>query len=325
MVDGRVSEGRFVSHVSYGAYASAVLFEAQANFEAAESAYQEALRYDTQSPQIWTRLGSVRCASRKPGAESAFDTAEQLDPQFALLWYERGICALRQRQAESALEYARIALALDPEHLATTKLIADSFVTLELPGQAMRYLDALVALHPNMPMARHWREALRTTLTAPASTSGELAAIDRAILNQELELARQRALEMGLSEAQLAARKALLGETAQALEQAGLVRAADPADGTAWVTEVAAADLLRKEDAFERALTSLDENPTTPSPLGQILFADLLKRRVGPDAARAWLKVVPAEVVDDELLERHKARLEHELTEAGRREDAPPK
>jgi hypothetical protein len=316
MVDGRVSDGRFVSHVSYGAYASAVQLEAQADFEGAEGAYQEALRYDMQSPQIWTRLGSVRCASGKSEAESAFDKAEQLAPEFALVWYERGVCELGRGESKSALERALTALALDPEHLPTTKLIADCFVALGRPGQALRYLDALVALHPHVPMATSWREALRATLGASGAGSAELAAVDRAILNHEPELARQRALELGLSESQLAARRALLGETAEALEQAGLVRAADPADGTAWATELAAADLLRKEAAFERALSALDENPVAPSPLGQILFADLLKRRVGPDAARAWLNAAPVETVGDELLKRHRARLEHELAGA---------
>lgn len=325
VVDGRVNEGRFVSHVSYGAYASAVLLEAQGDFEAAEAAYREALRFDAKSPQLWTRLGSVRCASGKPGADSDFAEAEQLSPDFALLWYERGVCDLRQGRKPSALEQALTALALDPQHLPTTKLIADCFVALGRPKQALRYLDALVALHPHLPLAAHWRESLRAALGSPEPGSAELSAVDRAIVAHEPELARQRALELGLGEAELAARGALLGNAAQALEQAALVRAADPADGTAWATELAAADLLRQEAAFDRALTALAEEPVTPSPLGRILFADLLQRRVGPDAAKAWWKAAAAEAGGDELLARHKARLQAELANAASRAEATEK
>jgi len=314
VVDGQAFEGRFVSHISYGAYAQAAHLEALGDYAAAEAGYSEALRSDPNSPQIWVRLGSVRCAMARPEAEAAFESAEHLQEAFSTLWYERGVCALARKKPKTALEAGRRALSLDPQHLLTTKLIADALVALGKPDDARRYLDALAAQNPDMPIVEVWRAQLVRTREKPAEASTLLRSLDRALLADDVEAARHLALDLGLSESELAARALALGKSRIALDHGQLVLAADPGDATAWITTLAAADLTRDEQAFRTALQALGDTPTQPGPLGRMLFAELLGRRVGPEAARAWLRAAPEEEGDDPLLDQHRGRLQQELS-----------
>ncbi len=319
VVDGRVEEGRFISPVSYSAYARAAGLEALQQLEAAEAAYQEALRFDPYSPEIWTRLGTVRCASGRQDAREAFDEAERIAPDFAPLWYERARCELGHDQAALALESAQRSLSLDPDYLPTTKLIADALTKLGRRDAAARYLDALVALYPHVPAVLKWRADLAGKDESGKDESVEarraaLARLDQALMGDQLAEAREIALDQDVSESELAARSVALGKVRSGLEQARALRAADPADGTAWVAELCAADLVGDEAQFSRALHALAESPGLPGPVARILFADLLKRRVGAEAARSWLAATPGGTHVDPLVTRNEARLERELS-----------
>jgi hypothetical protein len=50
-----------------------------------------------------------------------------------------------------------------------------------------------------------------------------------------------------------------------------------------------AADLLRDDAAFERAIAGMASAPARLSPLAEALMAELLDRRVGADAKKAWV------------------------------------
>ena len=319
VVDGQVQEGRFISPVSYSAYARAAQLEALQQYPEAEAAYEEALSFDTASAEIWTRLGSVRCASGKSDADEAFEQAAELEPEFSTLWYERGRCSLQRGKPAQAKEQALRALALDPYHLPTTRLIVATFVRLKQSANALRYLDAAIALYPNLASLKSDKHAIALGAGAtPAKRPGspepvQLEDIDQALLREATDEARQLALALGLSQSELGARALSLGKPKVALEHANQVQQADPNDGTAWVTVLSTADLLRDNALYVAALNALDEEPTTPSALGVVLLAELLKRRVGVDAARAWLQAVPNTEPENALVMQQRRRLESEL------------
>jgi tetratricopeptide (TPR) repeat protein len=330
VVDAKVSEGRFVSHVSYAAYARAAQLEAEGDLVGAEAAYQEALRYDPQSPQIWTRLGAVRCASRPQDASAAFETSLRIDPDYAPLWYEQARCYLQRDNPSAALEAVQRAMKLDPEHVETSQLMAEVLVALKRPEDAQRYLNALAARYPELSVAGRARSHQDTEQPETEERSSEraatqgaqrstLQALDQALLAGDMKSARQHGLELDLSLSEIAARAILLGRALSALEQAREVSAADPENAAAWVIQLAASDLTRNEAAFESILAT---PPSTPEPLGsgsRLLFAELLKRRVSAQAARAFLKATRPSFADkraphNALLSEHQERLERELS-----------
>lgn len=329
VVDGRVQDGRFIGPDSYAAYARGAQLEALERYPSAEKAYEEALALDPNSVGIWTRLGSVRCASGQPAADEAFEQAERFDPDFAGLWYERARCSLRREQPKAANAAALRALSLDPLHLPTTTLVVETFLRLKQAGSALRYLDAAIALNPGLVTLEYWKRAIvREGASAKGfvpskDASPGLEELDRALLNDTTDEARQLALALDLPEGEVAARAVALGKTGAGLERANHVHQADPADGTAWVTVLSSADLSRDEALYQAALNALDEAPTTPSPLGTVLFADLLKRRVGEDAARAWLHAAAARAPDDPLVTAQLRRLELELGDTSQGDVAP--
>src|SRR6185503_17134008 len=96
---------------------------------------------------------------------------------------------------------------------------------------------------------------------------------------------------------ELAARAAALGRGEIARSQAELVLGADPADGTARVALAVCADLAGDDPALARAMAELpparDARLVAVSPLARLLLAELLSRRVGGEAAQAWLGTHP--------------------------------
>jgi hypothetical protein len=84
-------------------------------------------------------------------------------------------------------------------------------------------------------------------------------------------------------------RAAALGIASLAREQAELVMAADPADASARIALAAAADLRGDEASLAGALKEMPRRSTPPSRLACWLFAEVLERRVGKEAALAWL------------------------------------
>src|SRR5262249_6370554 len=88
---------------------------------------------------------------------------------------------------------------------------------------------------------------------------------------------------------ELALRAAALGVLALAREQGELVLGADPADASARIALVAAADLRGDLGAIGDLMRAMPRALTPVSPLGRWIFADVLRRRVGAAAARAFL------------------------------------
>jgi tetratricopeptide (TPR) repeat protein len=314
--DGQATAGPYISDQAYAAYARGALLEASGEYQNAATAYEQALADLPESAAIWVRLAAVRCRLGA-SAERELAEARQLDPEYAPLWREWAQCRLGRGQTAQARVLAERALALDPDDEQTTLILASVEDRL---GNAQRAGELLVAQGLRSPgSGAVWRAALElaertkdATLTRlaraglgraglPDPTLGArsarsralLATIDRALLSGELDLARQLAPRARLSAGALAVRAAAAGAARAALDQADFVLDSDPANADAWTAGLVAADLLDDEPSFEKGLARWSPAMGTPSPEAARLYGDLLERRVGAPAARAWSTARP--------------------------------
>jgi Tfp pilus assembly protein PilF len=321
MVAGHRVEGRFVADEAYAAYLKGVVLETQGQVDAAMAAYGEAIEHDPDSAELWTRLGALRCAdaaksaaSSKRGPWDAFMRASEIDPTYEETWTERARCHLKRGELDLAERAARGAVSLDPDRPEPAILLA---LVLERQGhvdEARRWLDGLVAREPRSIVAHEAmvsfaartqddvrRQASEDALTqlrpradgkAPHRDSASLSEVDKALERGDFDRARRLALAARISSGALALRAAALGSVSFA-----------PADGDARVAATVAADLQRDDAALERTVASIPRIATPLSPLATLLMAELLSRRIGAEAHRAFLQAAgPLPKSDDPLL-----------------------
>jgi len=318
-VDGQLIEGRYIPPRAYALYAIGTDLEAHGDLRQALAAFELAQGDDGESPEIWTRIGALRC---KLGgdAEDAFRRALGVDDAYEPAWRAWARCAAAQGKLEEALDHAEVAVRLDPNQEDAILLRADLLERLGRVEDARRALRALVVRRPRS--VGGWRAlaalAMRAGDTAEAERAARrvreivprhqaalakdlpglrpLAELDTALRVGDLRSARKLAREAGLPPAELAVRAAALGRAAEARAQAELVLGADPASASARVALAAAADLAGNDAGVAEAWSGLPgpgEPLTPPSPLARLLFAELLARRVGDEAALAWLGQPP--------------------------------
>jgi tetratricopeptide (TPR) repeat protein len=358
MIDGRAVEGRFISEYAYALYAIAADAEAHGDLTTALGAFEAAAQEDEESPQIWTRIGGLRCRIREEAARApeAFERARELDPDYEPLHREQAECALLRRRIDEARGHAARAVELDPNSEEPTLLYAS---ILEASGRRAEAQTALRELAIRRPTSLRALRALRdlsarmgdtitaeqaseklTRLAGPSSTSSEstggrppgapsgeirasaLGAVDAALANGDLQAARRLGRRARVLSSELAVRAAALGRASIAREQAELVLGADPSDSSARIALAVAADLAKDAALLERALADLPPAAgpplPLPSPLARLLFAELLDRWTGLDAARAWLGPEGAagarvQVPADPLLARVEKRVRERL------------
>jgi hypothetical protein len=113
--DGDVVEGRFVDPEAYAAFLRGAIAEASGHHDEALAAYGDAAMLEPASPEVWTRIGDVRCQvdPRGSGAEDALSRALALEPGYAPAWAVRARCALQRGDASTASAAAARAAALD--------------------------------------------------------------------------------------------------------------------------------------------------------------------------------------------------------------------
>lgn len=314
IVDGVPVEGRFVNASAYAAYIEAADREARGDVPGALVAYRSVTERDPGSVLPWVRVGALRCAQGEVrDAREAFGEAEERAPRFEPLWRARAECALAAGDAPSALAAARRAVAERPRRVETVLLLVDALRKSDQSDEAFRYLVSLAVQHPNH---RGVWEAIRDATDDPVwvaraemrldalvaraelddatkpldltHDTGDWAEVDRALRRGELDAARRAMRRARLDHRLLAARALLIGEAELALREAGLRLSANPDESDARVAFALAADLTADDAALSDALGPLPSRPESLSPSGQILMAELLARRVGPDAAAAW-------------------------------------
>ncbi|MBI4706002.1 MAG: tetratricopeptide repeat protein [Deltaproteobacteria bacterium] len=307
--DGQQVAGRFIPAEAYAEYARGAEAEARGSDREALAAFLAAAESDEHGAELWARVGAVRCRLRDAEAEEAFARAESLDPGYAPLWHERGLCAERWGRMGDACSALDRALSLDPDREETTIAYARALDRHGEAAAAGRFLRALVVRSPGSAAAwsalaelserRHedaWARHARLRLAVlEARRSGRRAAegaawdaVEAALLAGDLGGAREQAKRRRLSARQLAPRAIALGRPAVAAEHASLLLEADPADSDARVTLAAAASLLGEPDRARSLMQSLPDDAAELSPAGRALLGELLVRHVGAAAAQLW-------------------------------------
>ncbi len=313
--DGVHTQGRFIPYEAYAYYARGVDAEGHGDLRLAIQLYREAGAIDEKSAELWTRLGAAVCAyaPKSDVAGEAFSRAEEIDPRYEPLARARARCAASAGRIDEALAHAARAVALDPGQDDAVVLQASLLERAGRVVDAERLLDALVIERPTSIQgwlaryelalrrrdtitAEHAARALRQRsprlagrVESEVRALAPLAEVDAALSAGNLDAARKAARHARLPSPELAVRAAALGVASLARDQAALVLGADPSSSSARIALAVAADLAGDTTQLAAALDIPRDTVTVaPSPLARLLFADLLVRRAGREAARAY-------------------------------------
>ncbi len=127
IVDGRIEEGRFIEPNAYAAYLRGAIAEAHADYGVALSEYQLASKIDPSDPEIWTRIGEVRCivSSHDLQARVAIREALIRDEDYAPAWEARAACEIARDVDHVDVEMSAARGAeLDPKSTRAQTLLA---------------------------------------------------------------------------------------------------------------------------------------------------------------------------------------------------------
>jgi len=122
--DGQLVHERFVTPEAYASFLDGVLAEEKGDLRAALKAYSSALEEDDEDPEIWARLGEVRCRldAKDPEADRALSRALKMDPTYASALAAKARCALVRGDATGATTVAASAAAQDPKNVGLEAL-----------------------------------------------------------------------------------------------------------------------------------------------------------------------------------------------------------
>jgi tetratricopeptide (TPR) repeat protein len=267
IADGVRYQGRFVNAEAYAAYLMGVEREAQGEFNEALAAYLEAHAEDPDSPEIWARIGAVRCFSSAPSkgpaaARASFERGLRTEPAYFGNYFERARCAERARDYPSALRDATAAVARQPEDEAANLLVA----------------RVLQALGKNVE-ARAWLEAYRSYHTATIATERALASARSPGSARATEAPSSGAPATHARSGAFAELGS--GRNERARQRAELELEADPSNSDAWIATLVACDALHDEACFEAAISRLQTPSLAPSSTALGYLRELLARRAG--------------------------------------------
>ncbi len=181
--EDRSTEGRYVEPAAYAAFLRGVLAEASGGPKEALDAYEEAAGLDPHTPEIWTRIGAVRCRLDRADAraDKAFSRALGLDPGHARAWTAKAECARSRGDDAGAREAASRAVALDPDADDANALLLEA--RLGRDPQARTALVALTLTAGDRVLAwetlARWAES-SGDVTLRVRALGELARIEPA-------------------------------------------------------------------------------------------------------------------------------------------------
>jgi tetratricopeptide (TPR) repeat protein len=176
--DGHVVEGRAIEADAYAAFLSGAIAEASGSGREALLWYERAARLDAHGPEIWTRVGAVRCSLQPSDsqADAAFARALAIDPGYAGAWGAKARCASARNDPRATLDAARRAAELDPSADGANALLSYA----SRAGQTVQDAgtrDALIAL----TATAQDRIAAWDALASWASSHGDVALWARAL------------------------------------------------------------------------------------------------------------------------------------------------
>jgi len=279
--DGHVVVGPYVEPEAYAAFAEGVYLEQRGEWDRAASAYRRARARDPDSPGIAVRLGAIACRTSLEAALDEFQTSG-FARDYPPAWAERARCLLAQRDPTRALEAARRAVMLDPGNPDANLAIAQIHREQGRPELARAWLFAWALGDPDA-------SAYRNAIAEQARLLGDAAL---ALLIQGIgERAKDEpgGPDADAAPTRMAEWAIARGEPAAAAQHATLALDADPEDADALVLALFAASLESDEARFAELLVRARASATPPEPDAAAWMAELLRARVGDDAAERWL------------------------------------
>jgi tetratricopeptide (TPR) repeat protein len=153
VMDGRVLEGKVIQPEGYSAFLRGALAEEAGQLPAALAAYSQAASLDADDPEVWSRLGEVRCrlSPKDPDADTAFTRALKADKAYEPALEARARCAALRGNGSQARADEERAAAADPRAPAPQALLAGGGG--EGAEAARVRLIALTLLHGTDPVA----------------------------------------------------------------------------------------------------------------------------------------------------------------------------
>ena len=306
--DGVPQQGRFIPPWSYAAYASAAEAEVRGDRAGAIAHYRRALASDENSPDAYAHLVGLYCAvGDNAAAQRAYQQALALAPQYPEALYRWALCQT-QRSDPRALPAARAAARVAPEDERVVVLLVQLLLDAERDDEALVWLRGLLRRQPgyapgwrmlekgNAASWRIWRRRARrhmrtacagATPSRPCGGIDPLAAVDAALLDDDVTRARDILRRKGLAPVQLAVRALALGQWQRARVYAQRRMLADPHDFTARVVLAWILD-QRGEAAAAAALLYRAPTPHRLDTTSRQLMARLLARHVGHQSAQLW-------------------------------------
>ncbi len=245
VVDGRVVVGAFIEPEAYAAFLRGAIAEERGELQEALKGYTDAVRYDPNDAEIWSRIARVLCVIRPgdPQSDAALARAFDIDAEYAEAWAVRAECAMARGDAVGAETAARRAVEVD--RVATDLQLLLARAANGSRGDAMR--DRLVAL----TLAHAESVAAWRALAAWARAHEDVALYARALA----ELARRTPLDR----ASLATATTMLAGDGEIVAARALAAAlVDAASGDGFGAPVARSQPIVARLAVDEAIVAGD-------------------------------------------------------------------
>jgi tetratricopeptide (TPR) repeat protein len=294
-----------VSAYSYAVYAQAAEAGARGKPCVALALLDEAVEGDSASVELWTRRGASSCACGKSrDYRMFFKRAEELDSSYAPLWLAKALCLSKQGRRAAALAAARRASTLAPfdvpTQLALSRILRRNGATQEalrrslelVVGEAQRS-EVLAGLVQSARDAGRGDLAqaasLRLGMLPSASARPKLRDLRHALWRKDDARAQAIGSALQLHSDDLAAHAILAARPDFALRVARLRVAAEPGRVDSRVVAMLAADLVGSAFVDPEGVGRTKSSGASLSRLGQLMFAELMQRRLSVRAAALWL------------------------------------
>jgi len=211
VMHGEVVVGRVIEDGAYASFLRGALAEEAGKREEALEAYSAAASQDEPDPEVWSRIGELRC-KMAPGdleADVAFAKALEVDPAYEPALEARARCEAIRGHAAAASDGEERAAMADPMAVAPEVVLAGAPADRAMARDSQARLVALTLLHPTEPAA--WE-----ALAAWGSAHHDAMLIARG-LGEVARIAPRRKAEIALravslaGDGELSAARALAG------------------------------------------------------------------------------------------------------------------
>ena len=188
VMDGRVLVGKEIQPEGYAAFLRGALAEEAGQLPAALVAYTRAASLDGGDPEVWSRIGEVRCklSPEDPASDVAFARALQLDSAYEPALEGRARCATSRGNGSDARADEGRAAAAEPRAPAPQIYFAER--DWHGPEGSRARLIALTLLHGTSTAAWDALAAWGVAHHDPEIVSRALVAISRLAPTRKWEL-----------------------------------------------------------------------------------------------------------------------------------------